>query len=203
MAYGEWLFILLRLKFFDGNNNYFIKIHVVRILKLALLSFFILLLLITVISFFFPSYIRISRTINVKSSTDSVFQYVDDLEKWTEWNPAFMKLKPGQIEWLDSVDGRKTKMKVEKTFITLKQPHQDEVVAQIENSKRKIICGWKTFTYTISDSITILSYMDLQARWYPWEKFSILVFEKVYGLQMEQGLKNLKRILEKSHSSLY
>ena len=174
-----------------------------RILKLALLSFFIFLLLITVISFFFPSYIRISKTINVKSSPDSVFHFVDDLEKWTEWHPAFMKLRPGQIEWLDSVDGRKTKMKVENTFITLKGRNENEVIAEIENSKKKMISGWKTFTYTISDSITILWYTDLQARWYPWEKFSILVFEKVYGLQMEQGLKNLRQLLEVSHSSLY
>ena len=94
-------------------------------------------------------------------------------------------------------------MKVENTFITLKGRNENEVIAEIENSKKKMISGWKTFTYTISDSITILWYTDLKARWYPWEKFSILVFEKVYGLQMEQGLKNLRQLLGVSHSSLY
>jgi hypothetical protein len=38
--------------------------------------------------------------------------------------------------------------------------------------------------------------MDFRLRWYPWEKFSSLLFEKQYGTQMEAGLESLKQLAE-------
>jgi hypothetical protein len=39
--------------------------------------------------------------------------------------------------------------------------------------------------------------MQFKLRWYPWEKFASLLFEKQYGTQMEAGLNKLKAYLEK------
>jgi len=45
-------------------------------------------------------------------------------------------------------------------------------------------------------------WMDFKLRWYPWEKFSSLFFENIYGAQMEKGLDNLKRLAEANRSSI-
>jgi hypothetical protein len=39
--------------------------------------------------------------------------------------------------------------------------------------------------------------MDFRLRWYPWEKFSSLLLEKRYGPMLENGLDNLKKLMEK------
>jgi hypothetical protein len=43
--------------------------------------------------------------------------------------------------------------------------------------------------------------MDFRLRWYPWEKFSSLLFEKSYGLTMEKGLNNIKKLSEADRTS--
>ena len=63
--------------------------------------------------------------------------------------------------------------------------------------------GWKFISHAGSDSATLQWYIDFNLRWYPWEKFASLLFEKSYGAQMEQGLSNLKKIVEKRRTSFY
>jgi hypothetical protein len=44
--------------------------------------------------------------------------------------------------------------------------------------------------------------MDFKLKWYPWEKFKSLFYENFYGVQMEQGLSNLKELSEHRRSSI-
>jgi hypothetical protein len=64
----------------------------------------------------------------------------------------------------------------------LQQPH-----------KKPVINGWKIY-HTAPDSLTLQWYMDFHLRWYPWEKLGSLFYENTYGVMMEQGLTNLKRL---------
>ena len=61
---------------------------------------------------------------------------------------------------------------------------------------RPIVTGWNAITHQSTDSTTVQWYIDFQLRWYPWEKFSSLLFEKNYGVRMEEGLSNLKKLAE-------
>lgn len=48
-------------------------------------------------------------------------------------------------------------------------------------------------------SVTVVQwYFDFTFKWYPWEKFSSIIYDKQLGPQMEQSLLNLKRLLEKA-----
>ncbi|HVE60520.1 MAG TPA: hypothetical protein VNA26_01785 [Chitinophagaceae bacterium] len=38
--------------------------------------------------------------------------------------------------------------------------------------------------------------MDFHLKWYPWQKFSSLLYEERYGTMMQNGLTNLKEITE-------
>jgi hypothetical protein len=42
-------------------------------------------------------------------------------------------------------------------------------------------------------------YFDFVFRWYPWEKFSSIVYDKQLGPAMEKSLNNLKDLIEKEH----
>ena len=56
-----------------------------------------------------------------------------------------------------------------------------------------VISGFKTIRHS-GDSLTLQWYMDFKLKWYPWEKFRSLFYENIYGVQMEQGLSNLKEL---------
>jgi hypothetical protein len=146
-----------------------------RIIKLAFISFILLFGVITAISLFIPSDIRISKAINMNTSLDSVWSKVDNPGKWSEWNTLSQKKA---IRWIAL--------------------NKDEHIAEIITANRSsLVSGWKCIQHSGIDSITVQWYLDFHLKWWPWEKFRSLLFEKTYGAQMEAGLSNLKTLLEK------
>jgi hypothetical protein len=166
-----------------------------RIIKLALLSFTILFLLVTGISLFVPSHVRISKAINVKANNDTIMAQLADATQWKNWYPGMDSAKPFYVE--GKIKGAVLNEQTH-SYIVITQQTKDEVQAELVTSKiRPVINVWKTIHYTVSDSTTVQWYMEFNLRWYPWEKFASLLFENSYGQQMEQGLTNLKAKLEK------
>lgn len=170
-----------------------------KYIRLLFFSFLFLFLLVTGISFFIPSRVRISKAINVKASTEAIWQQVGDMNKWKGWNPFFEKVPAEKMANIDTVHG----VTINGTTIQWRQKNRDEYIAAMERAgKNPVLNGWKCITHgPASDSTTVQWYMDFHLSWYPWEKFSSLLFEKSYGFKMETGLSNLKRILETDRTS--
>jgi len=176
----------------------------VKIFRLLVLSFIILFLVITVISLLIPSHVRISRAANMQASADDVWVQVDNMHSWKEWNPFFSQVPPSEIEFTDSREGRPAVMKIRGTVIQLKEKKPDERIYVMEaKGKTTVINGWKFMSNSVSDSSTLQWYIDINLRWYPWEKFASLLFEKSYGARIEEGLSNIKKTVEKSRISFY
>src|SRR5215470_2233819 len=57
-------------------------------LKLAFISFIFLFLLLTGISLFIPSHIRLSKAIRIAAEKDSVLALIRDPVKWKSWYPG-------------------------------------------------------------------------------------------------------------------
>ena len=70
-----------------------------RVIKLALLSFFFLFILITLISLFIPSTVRISRAVNVYADPSQVLVPVRNLQQWTQWYPGLKSISPDKIHF--------------------------------------------------------------------------------------------------------
>lgn len=173
------------------KENYF-----VRIIKLGIISLIVLFSILTIISLFIPSSIRISKVKEINTSSAKTLVYLQDLQKWKLWHPAFMNVDPKQTEIVDSVDGKVTKQRINQTVITIHEIAQG-VKGKIEGHANKaVIIGWQVIASRDSTSTILQGYMDFKLRWYPWQKFSSLLYEKIYGVQMEQALENLKKILE-------
>jgi hypothetical protein len=165
-----------------------------RIIKLAIISFVFLFLLVTAISLFFPSHIRISKAVNLKADKDSVMNLVRDVNRWKSWYPGLDSTRQ-IIEngrpigvYLHSGDSSHP------LEIRLTGEKENEVTAQMTNRRLKpVSMGWNLITYSQTDSITLQWYMDFHLRWYPWEKFGSLLLEHSYGARMELGLSRIRR----------
>lgn len=169
-----------------------------RLIKLAIISIIFLFVVITGISLFIPSHVRISRPIVLGVDKDSLMVMIKDPEKWKQWYPGLDTAKPyyenGLVKGLVANDQDPNKP----VYIHLTSVTSDEVQAEFVTKKLKpVVNGWQTITYPNRDSVTLVWYMDFHLRWYPWEKFSSLLLENSYGAKIERGLVNLKRIVEK------
>lgn len=168
-----------------------------RLLKLAILSFVFLFLLITGISFFIPSHVKISRAVNIKAEKDSILAQIRNPIRWKNWHPgldsAGLLYVNGEVKGvvLDSSDKKRP------VTIMITKSGTDEITAIFSPRKmRSVTYAWQTISHPARDSVTLQWYMDFHLRWYPWEKFGSLMLEKSHGAKMEQGLTNLKKILQ-------
>ena len=169
-----------------------------RILKLVFFSIIIIFGVVTIISLFIPSEIRVAKLISIQTVPVKLWAEIDDLKQWSRWNPFFSDTVNQKIEYLDTSNGRVTAMKVDNTVITWKEMKTNEHIAEMQNDGHQLlVTGWKILPYTNPDSLIVQWYTDFHLRWYPWEKFSSLLFEKIHGSRMQQGLENLKALLEK------
>jgi hypothetical protein len=164
-----------------------------RIIKLAIISIIVFSLLITGISLFFPSHIRISKAIDITTNKDSLMRQIGDATNWKNWYPGADSLPfffvEGKIKGIetDSLHG-----------LVITAVNDSAVLAMnVGPGSKKGESGWNIFPGHVPNRFTVQWYMDFHLRWYPWEKFSSLLLEKRYGLMMETGLGRLKAWLEK------
>ena len=169
-----------------------------KIFRLLFFSGLFLFLLVTGISLFIPSNIRISKAINIAAPADTVFKQLNEPLKWKNWFPGLESSIPfyetGVAKGVMVSDSSKQ-------YIRITESKKDEVITELGSGSKKLISGWKLINHAQSDSTTLQWYMDFTLRWYPWEKFSSLLFEKSYGLTMEKGLNNIKKLSEADRTS--
>ena len=156
----------------------------VRLIKLAFISFVILFLTVTAISLLIPSHIRISKAINVAPPAGDVLALIKDKNQWQQWHPVFQQKDSSTASKLNS-------------FI-LKAASDSEVIYELHYKKsRPVVNGWAMHSHASTDSLTLQWYMDFNLPWYPWQKFGSLFYENTYGVMMENGLTNIKKITGK------
>jgi hypothetical protein len=171
-----------------------------RLIKLVIISIIILFLLVTVISLFIPSQIRISKAVDINSSRENVMLQIANPVQWKNWYPGADSLElyytEGEVKGvvLDSSLQRR---------ILIREKNDSSVIAVFSGpGTREIVSGWKIITGNDPGLVTVQWWMDFKLRWYPWEKFSSLFFENIYGAEMEKGLDKLKQLVEANRSSI-
>ena len=160
-----------------------------RIIKLGIISIIVFFLLFTVISFFFPSHVRISKAIDIQTGKDSLMMQIADATKWRNWYPGADTLPVlfigGKVKGIET--GNRQRLIIKEI--------NDSAVLTTHSTRGE--SGWNIFPGHSPNQFTVQWYMDFHLRWYPWEKFSSLLLEKRFGPMMEQGLERLKALLEK------
>jgi Polyketide cyclase / dehydrase and lipid transport len=164
-----------------------------RIIKLVVISCIFFFLLITGISLFIPSRVRISKAIDIAVTKDSLFKQISNPKNWKNWYPgadtAVFFLENGVVKGIRT-DAQHVLMIRSVTDSTVFASHIGPGSGQGDS-------GWRIYTTPGSEKVTLQWFMDFRLRWYPWEKFSGLMFENRYGPEMEKALSKLKWVLEK------
>ncbi len=151
-----------------------------RFIKLGLISVFIFSLLFTLMSLLIPSQVRISKTINIEASMQTVVSLITDSSRWKEWHPL-----------MQNESQRKNVM------IAMLNKNDSLISARLTNADGKsLIHIWQLHQYEHGDSLLIQSSMEFNLEWYPWKKLGSILYDKTYGSIIEQGLNQMKKIAE-------
>lgn len=160
-----------------------------RLIKLAFISFVVFFLLITGISLFFPSHVRISRAADLRMSRDSVMWLIRNPANWKKWYPGADTLAVYEADAV--VKG--LRMPGGKLLLITSFTDSTVTAANSTAADEKATMGW-TVMEMGQQQVTVQWYMDFYLNWYPWEKFSGLLLEKRFGPHMEQGLATLRKL---------
>jgi len=145
-----------------------------RILKLGLISAFVFFLILYLMSLMIPNTVRISRAININAPAASIYPLLENRPAWKSWN----------------------EMVTDSIVIRDLRSDSDLIVTEWTYKERSV---QSSFRLEESAGVTVVQwYFDFRLKWYPWEKFGSITFDKQFGTPMETSLNNLKKLIENS-----
>jgi hypothetical protein len=150
-----------------------------RVIKLGLISVVVFFVLFTLGGLLLPSHNIVSRAVNIKAKPTSILPLVQNKAQWHLW-----------IEGMDNA--------------TLSKRQQVKI---IEVSDSLVVANWKTaeanyttkfrLIYNPGQGVTIVQWQfEQDVKWYPWERISSLMNDKILGTLMEKNLAKLQLVVE-------
>jgi hypothetical protein len=162
-----------------------------RVLKLGLISIVVFSVLIFLLSLLIPSHVRISRAVNINDSRDSLASRIMDIRQWKSWNQLL-----NDSDITNSVYDYKV-FHSDQLQVEFRRVKTDSVLSVWRRSGGKEVVS--TVTWQKHGATTVVQwYFDFYLHWYPWEKFSSIVFDKQLGPPMERSLASLKKQVEQT-----
>jgi predicted PurR-regulated permease PerM len=162
-----------------------------RFVKLALISAVVLFIVIYLFSLIIPSTVRVSRAVNISAPKDSLVAQLADLRQWHYWNDMANNPENTNKKFTENA------ITSEQMTVTKTAQMGDTLLTDWQQQNARVLNSG--FTWYGDDGQLVLQwYFDIKLRWYPWEKFGSIVFDKQLGPPMEKSLGNLKKLLEKN-----
>jgi hypothetical protein len=150
-----------------------------RVIKLGFISVVIFFVLLTLGGLLLPSHNIVSRAVNIKAKPISILPLIQNKSQWHMW-----------MEGMDST--------------TLNKRQQIQIISA---SDSLIVANWKTaeanyttkfrLIYSPGQAVTIVQWQfEQDVAWYPWERLSSLMNDKILGTLMEKNLARLQLVVE-------
>lgn len=164
-----------------------------RIIKLAFISAAVIFLVLWLISLLFPSRVLVSRAIDVHAPADQIWNSISDLRQWPAWNAILDTLNRGGAPVTEATTFRNSSFSLNITPF----PGRDTVAVSWTPVGAKAVRGGMVLHHSADSDITVVQwYFEFHLRWYPWEKFGSMVFDKQLGPMMEGSLEKLRQETE-------
>lgn len=160
-----------------------------RAIKLGLISVVVLFVLATLLGFLFPSTVLVSRAVDINSAKAPVYAMATDLRRWTEW-VAGMKGPTVKVNSATNAQlGNATVKIIAITDTSL------VTIWELANGDKQE--STMRFINNPQQPITVVQWQFVQQlKWYPWERFSSMMNDKIIGTMIEKNLLTLKQLNE-------
>ena len=169
-----------------------------RFIKLFLISGVVLFLVIAALAALFPSHLRLSRAVDISASRDSVYNDINDVNNWEKWNQFIINAQLTNKKISPKSFGSGAFIASDQLKIIIDKSAADSVTTLWNQTNGKHFSGGFNLFSLRPGTTTVQFYFDFYFRWYPWEKFSSLLYEREIGTVMEASLAKLKDISENS-----
>ncbi|HLX90126.1 MAG TPA: SRPBCC family protein [Puia sp.] len=163
-----------------------------RVLKLTLVIFFSIAIFLSAFSLLFPPHLHIARNVNIDANITRVLKVIGDLHTWSKWNAIVNDTVLTNLKI--SKDGKEAES--DQLDLQIKPDSTQGIfIVWRKRNGQKFYGGIKLFNAG-PDSVSLQWYFDFAFSWWPWEKFSSLVYDRQFQPIIEQSLNNLKRLIE-------
>ncbi len=145
-----------------------------RVIKLGIISFIVFSIILLLFSLLIPSVVRVSRAIDINASKTTILPFLVNEDQWKKWN-AFA-----------NEEVKVTVLSVDTGMVSTRWKNNNQLVDgyyRLEEAAGITVVQW---------------YFEFKLKWYPWEKFGSIAFDKQFGPHMEESLNNLKKQIENS-----
>ncbi len=156
-----------------------------RLIRLIIISIVVLFLILLGISRFIPSHIRISRAVDINASKEKVFAAINDLKTWDKWNQFTETSSLTNKIYSDPSFGYAALMKSDQLSIVITDSKPDSIKTDWSQLNGKNFSGGFILLEGKPGNVAVQYYYDFYFKWYPWEKFSALIYDKQIGSLME------------------
>ncbi len=165
-----------------------------RLIKGFIIALAGLFIFITILSLFIPSRIQVSRGVLIHAPAAKVFEQVNNLTNWKNWQPVFRNdsaafhFNGDTAKWI-------SRNKTNKFIVTKRSDNSIAAILEREGEN------------TVQNTISMLPLADsnqvqaewnvlIRLKWYPWEKFYGIFIEKMSGQGYQDALNSLKEYCE-------
>ncbi len=162
-----------------------------RVIKLAIISVIVLFGLITLMSAFMPSHLRVSRAIDINAGKKDIYNQVADIRHWELWNEYVRSYHNKKFE-ADSLHA-------DEISVVINDKTDSLVTSQWQQSTGNKFGSGFAIIAQDSNHTTLQWYFDFHLSWYPWEKFQSIIYDQQLGPVMEKSLANIKTLTDKGH----
>lgn len=150
-----------------------------RVVKLGFISAVVFFVLFTLGGLLLPSHNIVSRAVNIKAKPVSILPLVQNKSEWHLW-----------IEGMDSAATDKRQQ------VQIVSVSDSLVVANWKTSEANYTTKFR-FIYNPGQAVTIVQWQfEQDVKWYPWERISSLMNDKILGTLMEKNLAKLQLVVE-------
>ena len=143
-----------------------------------------------------PSSVTVGRSVEIKCPVDSVRFYTNDPANWRYWingaDTAYFK----QLSNSTSEEDSKIILGTY-TITVIKNDPKYIITAWQGESTREQLNRLEVYYNEASGVTTVNWSFEQQLNWYPWERLSAMLHDKVFGPSMDVSLGKLKQVCEK------
>jgi ribosome-associated toxin RatA of RatAB toxin-antitoxin module len=176
-----------------------------RLIKMFLFVILGLMVVLTIIGLLIPSSVKISRGVMIDADSVTVYNMINDVNTWKNWYPWITTDSGVLVQISPQTTGRGSffkwtsfnKKSAGTITVTMVKPQLIGLHYDIKELN-PADGGFRIMTVNTDNKQTQVQwFMEYKLKWYPWERFYGIFIDYMIGPVFDQGLQNLKTLVEK------